>query len=77
MTPDEIRNEHLKLVANWFNTLATGIITAGTFLPLAQFIFHIMPNNTEPGLVVATGLVCIVVGFALHLLGHLFVGVLR
>jgi hypothetical protein len=38
MTPSERRNEHLKLVANWANTIATAIMTAGTFIPAAQFI---------------------------------------
>jgi hypothetical protein len=39
MTPTERANEHLKLVANWLNTVATAIIAAGAFVPAAQFIF--------------------------------------
>jgi hypothetical protein len=77
MTPDERRNEHLKLVANWSNTVATAIIAAGTFIPAAQFIFHLLPTNTETGLVFGTGLVCIVSGLAIHLFGHVFLGGLR
>jgi hypothetical protein len=38
MTADERHNEHLKLVANWANTVATAIITAGTFIAAAQYI---------------------------------------
>ena len=38
MTRQEILNEHFKLVANWFNTLATGVFTAGVFVPAVQFI---------------------------------------
>jgi hypothetical protein len=77
MTPVERRNEHLKLVANWTNTIATAIITAGTLLPAAQFIFNILPANTDTGLVFGTGLVCIAVGAGIHLFGHLFIGSLR
>ena len=77
MTADERHNEHLKLVANWANTVATAIITAGTFIPAAQYIFNILPANTETGLVFGTGLICIGCGLAIHLFGHLFLGGLR
>jgi hypothetical protein len=45
MTSEERRNESLKLVANWANTIATAIMTAGTFVPAAQFIYGILPQN--------------------------------
>src|SRR5215831_12809442 len=41
VTNDERTNEHLKLVANWLNTLATGVIAAGVFVPAANEIFNI------------------------------------
>ena len=77
LTPDERTNEHLKLVANWFNTLATAIFSAGAILPAAQFIFGILPQTTDPGLVAGTAVVCVVLGFILHLVGHMFLGGLR
>jgi amino acid transporter len=77
MTVDDIRNEHLKLIANWLNTLAAAIITAGTFVPAAQFIFDVLPQGTDNGLLVGIGAVCVVFGFAVHLAGHVFVGGLR
>lgn len=59
MTPLERRNEHLKLVANWANTLATAIMTAGSFIPAAQFIYRILPEGTDLTLVYGAGIVCI------------------
>jgi len=77
VTPDEIRNEHLKLSATWLNNLSAGIIAAGTFVPAAQVIFNLLPLGTDNGLVVGVGLVCFVTGFAIHLAGHVFLGSLR
>jgi len=77
VTNDERTNEHLKLVANWLNTLATGVIAAGVFVPAANEIFNILPSGTDFGLVVGIGAVCFVLGIALHLIGHLFLGGLR
>ena len=49
MTNDERTNERLKLVANWLNTLATGVIAAGVFVPAANEIFNILPSGTDFG----------------------------
>ncbi|HLG82391.1 MAG TPA: hypothetical protein VKY22_15355 [Bradyrhizobium sp.] len=77
MTDEERRNEHLKLVANWGNTLAAGIVTAGVFVPAAQEIFNILPAGTDNGLVVGVGIVCLAVGLGIHMVAHLFLGGLR
>jgi hypothetical protein len=77
MTPDDRRNEHLKLLANWFNIVAAGIIGAGVFVPATQQVFHILPAETDNGLVVGIGVVCIVTGVGLHCIGQLFLGALR
>jgi hypothetical protein len=77
LTPDEKRNEHLKHIAGWFNTLAAGIVTAGTFVPAAQFIFNLLPAGIDNGLVVGLGVVCIGAGCIIHLLGHILLGGLR
>ncbi|MGT2503870.1 hypothetical protein ACVOMS_29780 [Bradyrhizobium guangxiense] len=74
MTPEEIQNERLKLTANWFNTLATGVLTAGLFVPAAQFLFGVLPANTDVGLVYAIGGVCIVAGVGLHFMGQWTLG---
>ena len=77
MTDEERRNEHMKLVANWCNTLATGVITAGVFVPIAQEIFNILPKDTDFGLVAGIGVVCFAVGLGIHIVAHLFLGALR
>jgi hypothetical protein len=74
MTPEEIQNERLKLAANWFNTLATAIMTAGLFVPAAQFIFEVLPPSIDSALVYGTGGVCVGAGIALHLLGQWTLG---
>jgi hypothetical protein len=35
-----IRNERVKLLANWLNTIATGVITVGIFTPLVLRIYE-------------------------------------
>jgi hypothetical protein len=77
VTAEERRNEHLKLVANWLNTLATGVMTAGVFVPVAQEIFNILPVGTDNGLVVGIGTVCFALAFGIHIVAHLFLGGLR
>jgi hypothetical protein len=77
MTPTEKNNEHWKLIANWPNTLGTAVMAAGTFAPLAQYIFGFMVQNPDSGLVYGTGGVCVVAGLALHLLGHVTLGLLK
>jgi hypothetical protein len=71
MTPNEKTNENIKLAANWLNTIATAIMTAGAFVPIAQFIFNVLPATTDPNLVMATGLICIGVAMLIHLTGHM------
>jgi len=77
MTDDEILNERLKLLANWGNTLATGILTIGSFIPAAQFIYGILPDTTEASLVWISAVVCIPVGISIHLAGQWILGGLR
>jgi hypothetical protein len=40
-----VRNEQRKLSATWCNTLATAVVTAGTFAPLAA-IFYGLASTT-------------------------------
>ena len=74
MTPAEKRNEHRKLAANWANTIATAVMTAGTFIPIAQFIYGILPQGTNLGLIYGSAVVCIAAGLLIHLTGHWFLG---
>ena len=74
MTPQEVRNEHARHMASWLNTLAAGIVAAGTFVPAAQLIFRLLPAETDDGLVFGLGAVCVAAGVILHLVGHLVLG---
>jgi Flp pilus assembly protein TadB len=71
MTPEEIRNERRKLVANWCNTLATAVLTAGLLVPAAQFIFGVLPAGADMALVYGTGGVCAVAAVGIHFVGHM------
>ncbi len=77
MTPDDIRNERLKLVANWFNTIATAIITAGTLFPIFQWIYGILPPTTDSALVNGGALICVGAGVLIHLMGQWILGGLQ
>jgi hypothetical protein len=77
MTEDDRRNEHLKLMANWLNTMATAVMTAGTFIPAAQFLFGILPQGADLGLIYGTGAICFGTGVLIHLLGQWILGELR
>jgi hypothetical protein len=48
LTEDDRTNEHLKLLANWLNALATAVMAAGTFVPAANFLYDFLPKIAEP-----------------------------
>jgi hypothetical protein len=77
MTLDERRNERLKLIANWANTLATAILTVGTFVPLAQLVYKILPQSVDADLVYGSATLCIAAGWLIHLCGQWVLGGLR
>ena len=70
MNDDDKRNEHLKLMANAFNTLAAAVATTGTLVPAAQFIFAILPKTVDPSLVGAIGISCVGAGIFLNSIGQ-------
>ncbi|MGJ5178074.1 hypothetical protein ACQR16_08255 [Bradyrhizobium oligotrophicum] len=71
MTPTEKRNENIKLIANWLNTVATAILTIGAFVPIANFVFEILPKGTNETLVFAAAGICIVLAVSIHFSGHM------
>ncbi len=77
MTDDDRRNERLKLVATWANTIATAVITVGTFLPTAQFIYGILPAGADQGLIGIGAVICLGTGLILHLTGQWILGGLK
>jgi hypothetical protein len=66
-----IRNERVKLLANWLNTIATGVITVGIFTPLVLRIYEIGEPTKNDSFVNALLVVCIAAALGIHLLGQL------
>jgi len=63
-----IHNERTKLTAAWLNTLATALIAAGAFAPMAAWLYGL---STTPGGVnyfAALALTCVLAGAGLHVL---------
>lgn len=73
MTDDDKENERLKLTANWCNTTSAAVLTAGCLVPLANYLFGMLPN-ASPTLIYGTGFSCILGAVLLHLFGQ---GVLK
>jgi hypothetical protein len=63
---DQIRNEHIKLFANWCNTIAVGIITVGVFTPLAVQLYGIGEQLKRADLLNYLAWICVLAAVALH-----------
>ena len=51
LTPDDKRNESIKLSANWCNMLANTLMSVGVFVPIFNAIYGILPSTVYPALV--------------------------
>ena len=71
MTEDEKDNEQLKLFVGWVNTLSTGIIVAGTFVPALNYVYEILPQTAQGWHIYGGAIICVVVGIVLHIGGQL------
>jgi hypothetical protein len=74
MTEEDRRNERLKLFATWTNTISTGVLTVGCFIPVAQFLFQILPRDVDQSLVYGTGAACLGMAVLIHLAGQWTLG---
>jgi hypothetical protein len=72
-----IANEQTKLTANWLNTLATAIIAAGAFAPIAASIYGISQPTPSWLLLSLWSATCFAFGALLHVLGRLALRRLR
>ena len=72
-----IHNEQTKLTATWFNTLATGLIAAGAFAPMAAILLGISVFPVSPGRVFSLAIACICIGGGIHLWARQMLGRLR
>lgn len=75
--PGIVRNESLKLVANWLNAASVAVIGAGVFAPIVYHIYGFGPRMDNPAVIWSLVLICICVGVALHLVGRAAIGLLH
>ena len=72
-----VHNERTKLTAAWFNTLATALVAAGTFAPLAALLYGFSNATADRSSLTVSAGVCFVGGIALHLGGRALLRRLR
>jgi hypothetical protein len=72
-----VHNERIKLMATWFNALATALIAAGFFGPLAALVYQVVPLNIGAVYLMGIAFGCFVLGIAIHLVGRAVLGRLR
>jgi len=72
-----VHNERTKLMANWLNALATALVAAGVFAPIAALIYGLsqMPQGGPPLSLVM--LSCFAGGAFLHWMARAVLGRLR
>jgi hypothetical protein len=69
-----VRNERRKLTASWLNAIATALIAAGGFAPVASQIYGFGSNRVDQTLVLVSSAVCVAVSLVLHLVGRRHLG---
>ena len=72
-----IRNERLKLTANWMNAFSIAVMTAGVLGPIAYFLFGLGTKPVNPIYIVEVALCCVVVSVGLHMIGRALLGELE
>jgi hypothetical protein len=69
-----VRNERRKLTASWLNAVATALMAAGVFAPVASQIYGFGSNRTDKSLVLISSVVCVTLSLGLHLIGRQLLG---
>ena len=72
-----IHNERTKLTAAWLNAIATALIAAGAFAPLAAWLYGISTVPVGASYLAALAPTCLVAAVALHLWALAILGRLR
>jgi hypothetical protein len=72
-----VHNERTKLTAAWLNTLATALVAAGVFAPIAALLYRLAPASVATWYTFAIGFGCFALGGGLHLLGRASLRTLR
>ncbi len=72
-----VQNECTKLTANWLNALATALVAAGFFAPVAALVYGISPLPLGARTMVVLALGCLSLGAVLHMIGRVVLWRLR
>jgi hypothetical protein len=72
-----VHNERTKLTASWLNGLATALIAAGFFGPMAALVYQVVPLTVQSGYVIAIAFGCFALASVLHLFGIVYLRRLR
>jgi hypothetical protein len=69
-----VHNERTKLTAGWLNTLATAVVAAGFFAPVAAVMYGLSQLAIGTGYMLAVAAGCLGLGAALHMIGRAVLG---
>jgi hypothetical protein len=72
-----IHNERTKLTATWLNTLATALLAAGTFAPLAALFYGFAASQVGSAYFAGLAILCFIAAVGLHMLARAVLGRLR
>jgi hypothetical protein len=72
-----VQNERTKLTASWLNALATALIAAGGFAPIAAWLYGLSALPVGALNLAAIAVACVCAGFTLHLSALALLGRLR
>lgn len=72
-----IHNERTKLTAAWLNTVATALMAAGAFAPMAAWLYGVSTVPVSAFYLAALASTCMVVAGGLHLSALATLGRLR
>jgi hypothetical protein len=74
---NSIRNEQLKLTANWFNAVSVAVMTAGALAPAAYMLLDLGTKQLDPINTARAALCCVVISAGLHIVGRVLLGELE
>jgi hypothetical protein len=69
-----VRNERRKLTASWLNAIATALMAAGVFAPVASQIYGFGPNRVDQTVVLVSSAICATASLILHSIGRQVLG---
>ncbi|MDO9442067.1 MAG: hypothetical protein Q7T73_14350 [Beijerinckiaceae bacterium] len=69
-----VKNETLKLMANWCNAASITVGGAGVFVPILSKYYRFGPPLSETESIWGLIVLCALLSLGLHLLGQMFLG---